>query len=266
MLQLSVTVRPEHVERALDQLLVAYPDGVHVREEESGVLLTVARDELGDVAGALAHVEDLLLTDPQVREVPDDWRERRQQRFVPRRYGDRLAVRPPWAAPAEPAWLDVVIDDEGGAFGSGEHPTTRACLELLCRIDPEDSLADLGCGSGVLAVAAALLGWPTVYAVDLDPRSVRAAAENAGRNGVEVSTSALDLMVDAPPAATLTLANVPADVHTSLAGRLASRTVVATGIEADRLDEVTAAYTRAGYRSVVAEEMVGWALLVLERS
>lgn len=265
MQRLTVTVRAEHVEPVLDRLLASHPEGVHVLAAGEHTRLVVEGADLAGLAGREER-QALLVCPPTVEDVPDDWRERRRSRYVPRRYGDRLVVRPSWATPGDGSLLEVVLDERDAAFGSGEHPTTRACLELLCRLEPEDSLADLGCGSGVLAIAAAKLGWPAVHAVDVDPRSVRAAAANAMRNGVAITTSTRDLTREAPPPATLTLANVPAHVHTSLQGRLTSRTVVATGIESARLPEVAEAYGRNGYRTVVAEEMLGWALLVLERA
>ena len=118
-------------------------------------------------------------------EVPDDWAERWKRFHAPVLVGGRLWVRPPWeAAPLRPGVLDLVIDP-GQAFGTGAHPTTRLCLELLLGLEPRGSLADLGCGSGVLAIAAARLGFepghrawtPTAAAVD-------ATHENARANGV----------------------------------------------------------------------------------
>ena len=88
--------------------------------------------------------------------------------------GERLTVRPPWE-PAAATALDVVIDP-GQAFGTGAHATTRLCLELLLELEPGGSLLDLGCGSGVLAIVAAQLGFRPVLAVDNDPASLLATA------------------------------------------------------------------------------------------
>lgn len=262
---LTLTVRAEDVEHALDVLLPRFPEGVHTRAVDGRVELLVYGAPAPDVE-LLATLDPTLLAPPAVTSASDDWRERRRQRFRPHVYGGRLAVRPAWAEPPPDGVIDVVLGQEAAAFGTGDHPTTRACLELLCQLPPEDSLADLGCGSGVLAIAAARLGWPDVTAVDVDPRSVSAAAANALRNGVDVKTRTLDLVRDALPAATVSLANVPAFVHERLAGRLASRTVVATGIESGHAATVVAAYEAAGYRQVVVEDLFGWTLLVAERA
>src|SRR5690606_664719 len=94
----------------------------------------------------------------------------------------RLRVRPPWEPPRE-GLLDVVIDP-GMAFGTAQHATTRACLELLCGLPAGGPLVDAGCGSGVLSVAARRLGFGPVWAIDSDPLSVEATVGNARRNGV----------------------------------------------------------------------------------
>jgi ribosomal protein L11 methyltransferase len=260
---LTLAVRPGRLEEALDVLLPRFPDGVHVVERDAGPEVLVYGAEPPDPAAA-EPVRELLRSAPKLAEAPEDWRERRRERYVPHTYGGRLVVRPAWAPPPDAGLLDLVLDGEHAAFGSGEHPTTRACLELLCQLPPEDHLADLGCGSGVVAVAAALLGWRRVSALDVDQRSVLATAENALRNGVEVETATADLTRDPVPGSTLAVANVPAWVHERLAGRLTSRTVVATGIEAPQRPAVVAAYEAAGYAPVVVEDLMGWTLLVAE--
>ena len=113
-------------------------------------------------------------------EVADDWRERWRSYHRPAVVRERLTVRPPWEPPGTTP-LDVVIDP-GQAFGTGAHATTRLCLELLLEVGPPGSLLDLGCGSGVLAIAAARLGFAPVVAVDNDPAAVAAANANAALN------------------------------------------------------------------------------------
>ena len=125
--------------------------------------------------------------------VPDDWAERWRAFHEPVLVGERIWVRPPWSEP-RPGAIDLVVDP-GQAFGTGSHPTTRLSLELLLELEPEGSLADLGCGSGVLAIAAAKLGFGPVSAIDHDPAALEATRANAAANGV-----ALDRIERARPA------------------------------------------------------------------
>ncbi|MDQ4054675.1 MAG: 50S ribosomal protein L11 methyltransferase, partial [Actinomycetota bacterium] len=240
---LTLAVRPADVERALDVLMPAYPEGVHLHPGDGHTEILVYRAE---PPAPVAGLDGLLVAPPNVAEVSDDWRVRRRERFRAPVFGGRLVVRPEWADPLPGTDLEVVLAEAGAAFGSGSHPTTRACLELLCRVPVEDSIADLGCGSGVLAVAAARLGWPEVHALDVDPRSVRATTANARRNGVEVAVRAADLTAETPAPTTVALANVPPFVHAALAPRLSSRTVVATGVESGDAGEVVGLYRAAG--------------------
>src|SRR6185295_17444929 len=113
----------------------------------------------------------------------------------------------PWERPLEDG-LDVVIDP-GQAFGTGAHHTTRLCLELLLELDPDGALADWGCGSGVLAIAAARLGWDPVLACDWEAASVEATRENAVVNGVPgIAVERLDLRRDEGPWAPVVVANL----------------------------------------------------------
>ncbi len=123
----------------------------------------------------------------ETKVVPDeDWAESWKQFFKPRRIGKRFVVRPTWE-PFESCEGDLeIVLDPGQAFGTGDHPTTRMCLELMERVELEGkAVADIGCGSGILSVGAKKLGASSVVAVDIDPLSVESARENAQRNNVE---------------------------------------------------------------------------------
>lgn len=121
--------------------------------------------------------------------VEENWEENWKRFFKPRRVGKRFVVRPTWEEfAAAPEDLEIVLDP-GQAFGTGDHPTTRMCLELLDeQVKPGDSVADIGCGSGILSVGAKKLGAVSVVAVDIEPLSVEVARENAVLNGVEFET------------------------------------------------------------------------------
>ena len=262
-----MTVPTAALEDVLDALVPLLPRGVHERDLGEG-RTELAFYELAsalpdrDVLKAIAG-EGLLGWDEE--EVPDDPRERR------RRYGrawevaGRLRVRSPDDPPGDGSLPELVIESAAGAFGTGAHPTTRMCLELLLEIEPGGPFADLGCGAGVLAIAAAGLGFEPVLAVDHEPQSVAATRRNAERNGAEVDVLELDLLAVAPPPAPTLAANVPPPVHAALAPRLAPAVihVIASGFVAAERDAVVAAY--AGFRPL-ARLGDGWQAVLLERS
>jgi ribosomal protein L11 methyltransferase len=119
--------------------------------------------------------------------VEVNWEENWKQFFKPRRVGRRFVVRPTWeSVELDKDDLEIVLDP-GQAFGTGDHPTTRMCLELLeDAVKPGDTVADIGCGSGILSVGAAKLGARRVVAIDIEPISVEVAKENAAMNGVTI--------------------------------------------------------------------------------
>ena len=161
-----------------------------------------------------------------------------------------LWVGPPWEeAPADA--LAVVVDP-GRAFGTGAHPTTRLCLELLLAEVPGGVL-DLGCGSGVLAIAAAKLGHQPVVAVDLDESAVAAARANAERNAVELDALRVDALTGALPATDLALANIALDAVEALGGRLDVARLVTSGYLAADVPVLR------GFRRLARRELDGWA-------
>lgn len=147
------------------------------------------------IAGSEAIAEDLKeelrrlgAVEVVLNEVPDqDWSEVWKAHFKPHRVGERFVVVPSWEA-YEPQPHDIILTlDPGQAFGTGEHPTTRLCLRLMERFDiAGKDVLDLGCGSGILAIAAAKLNAARVTATDIEPSAVEIARENAAANGIEL--------------------------------------------------------------------------------
>jgi ribosomal protein L11 methyltransferase len=182
-------------------------------------------------------------------EVEPGWQEAWKRFHRPLRVG-RLWLGPPWEDP-DPDAVPVVIEP-GLAFGTGAHATTRLCLELLLE-RPPTSVLDLGCGSGVLSVAAAQLGFRPVTALDVDPQAVDAARENAGRNGVEIAVSQADVFADELPEAQLSLANITLDGVELLAPRLKGAELIASGYLAAARPAPT------GWRHRERREADGWA-------
>jgi ribosomal protein L11 methyltransferase len=181
--------------------------------------------------------------------------------------GDRLTVRPPWEPPGTSS-IDLVIDP-GQAFGTGAHATTRLCLELLLELpEPGGGFVDLGCGSGVLAIAAARLGYSPVLALDNDPASVAATAENAAVNGVSVEVRRFDLRSEDVPAADTVAANLLGPLLRAWAPRLAAvpRRLIASGLLVAEADGIAEGFAVAGLREVDRRESGEWGALLLERA
>ncbi|MBK6600338.1 MAG: 50S ribosomal protein L11 methyltransferase [Betaproteobacteria bacterium] len=184
-----------------------------------------------------------------VREVAEqDWVRLTQAQFVPLRIADRLWIVPSWCEPVDPAALNLVVDP-GLAFGTGSHPTTRLCLQWLAgELVAGESVLDYGCGSGILAVAAARLGAGTVVGVDVDPQAIAASEANAAGN----RASARFVLPEALAASGLgafdvVVANILTNPLRLLAPALARRVrpggrIVLSGILAPQADDVIAAY------------------------
>ena len=169
----------------------------------------------------------------------------------------RFWVGPPWEKP--PARVETIVIDPGRAFGTGAHPTTRMTLELLQEIAPT-SLLDVGCGSGVLAIAAVKLGFTPVVGIDTDDAAIEATLANAGVNGVELAALPCDALVDDLPTAGVAVANVALDVVERLLVRLPVTTAVTSGY----LDRDRPAV--AGWEHVDRRERDGWAADLLRRA
>jgi len=218
----------------------------------------------------------------QVREVhEEDWATAWKEHFPVMRFGSRIVIKPTWRD-YDPAPDDIIIAlDPGMAFGTGLHPTTRLCLVGLERWADEGivegaSTFDVGSGSGVLAVGAALLGAAPVRAVDTDPIAVESTNQNAARNGVVVLASQGSLPIDNGPF-DLVFANLVASILVELAEPLADTVrpgdgtpgsggrLLASGIFIDREPEVRRAFAAAGLRVVRREQEIEWVSLDLER-
>jgi ribosomal protein L11 methyltransferase len=267
MRHVALTIRAGDLDDVLDRLLLIAPQGVHELPAGEGRL------ELG-VFGDAPGREDLeaaagaALLEVRESEVDDDPARRRMEAFgrLPP-IGGRIVVRPEGAPAAGPGLLDVVVEGPRGAFGAGTHPTTVMCLELLLGLEPGGTFADLGCGTGVLAIVAVKLGWGPAVALDHEQVAVEAAKLNARRNGVEVAVGHADLLATPPPPATTLAGNMPVAVHDAVAGRLApeTRTVIVSGIVDDDLQDVAAAYGRAGLTLAAQAVRRSWAAAVLVR-
>jgi ribosomal protein L11 methyltransferase len=268
VIRLGLRVHPEDAEAVLAQLLELSPNGVE--ETDAGELVEFAvygaPGELPELP-ALRAAAGAALCEVVTERLPDDWFDGWKRFHTPVVIGERLRIRPPWAPPAaSPGQLDIVIDP-GQAFGTGSHDTTRACLELMLDLPPAGSFADVGCGSGVLAIAAAVLGWAPVMALDVEPEAVRAAGANSRANGADVEVRRLDLRRDPPPAADTIAANLLRPLLLDLAGGLDSppRHLIAGGLLRKEADDVVDAFARRGLRERHRRETGEWATILFER-
>jgi ribosomal protein L11 methyltransferase len=222
-------------------------------ESDPAAVLAAAAGALGRPAPAL-----------EVRFVADqDWVRLTQAQFEPIPIGGRLVITPSWHATDDASQIEIVLDP-GLAFGTGSHPTTRLCLQWLeAHLAAGATVIDYGCGSGILAIAAARLGAARVTAIDIDPQALVATRDNAHRNRVEVEVRATS---DArPPPADVVVANILSSPLKLLAPMLTDLVrpggaLVLSGVLERQVDEVSAAYGPRLALSV-AGRSDGWACL-----
>jgi ribosomal protein L11 methyltransferase len=220
---------------------VLAPEGFEEVDHADEIELAAYGDAAGRVLATFPEAEQ--------HELEAGWEERWREFHRPVRIGP-LWVGPPWERPPEDA-VPVVIDP-GRAFGTGAHPTTRLCLEFLLDL-PRSGLLDVGCGSGVLSIAAARLGYGPVTAVDAAEAAVEATGANAAANGVVLNARVLDGLSEPLPTAELVVANIAFDAVTALARRISSLRLLTSGyLVADQP-------VLAGYERVARRELDGWA-------
>ncbi len=208
-----------------------------------------------DPDSLLTHLQLLtggVLPEHQIEQIADqDWERSWMDNFQPMRFGRRLWIVPSWHQAPEPDAVNLLLDP-GLAFGTGTHPTTALCLEWL---DGQDlhgcSVLDFGCGSGILAIAALLLGASQAVGTDIDPQALEASRDNASRNGIEPARLPLYLPAELPPQqADVVVANILAGPLVALAPQITSLVkpggrLALSGILAEQADEVRAAYSDA---------------------
>ena len=197
---------------------------------------------------------------PATGSIPDeDWKLSYRKHFKTEVISPRLVVRPPWEAVTPASGQKVLTLDPGIAFGTGQHPTTRACLDAIDALAEENAdrtFLDVGCGSGILSIAAALEGFRDVRGFDNDPDAVRNANENAEANGLGALFSDGDLSVPGTAApADVVAANVLAPVLVRFAREVGALVnpggrLILSGILDEQYEEVRAAYAALGFAEV----------------
>jgi ribosomal protein L11 methyltransferase len=230
-------------------MLELFPEGFEERETREGLELVAYTDAGGEerLWAAFGTVS--------ANEVPAGWEERWRAFHRPVRVGP-LWVGPPWEQP--PADATAVVIDPGRAFGTGGHPTTRLGLEFLLDVEP-GSLVDVGCGSGVVAIAAASLGFAPVIAVDHESAAVEATERNATANGITLEIRQADAFAAGLPESDAVVANVSAAFVRELAPALRTQSLIASGyLESEEL-------ALPGFRRVERRVEGGWAADLFRR-
>ena len=247
-----VTVRTprEAAEEARAAFVALAPQGYEERDVEDGVELAVFVD------GEMLETMRARLPGATVEPVEDGWEDAWQAFHRPVEVAG-IWIGPPWETPPDPA--RAVVIDPGRAFGTGAHPTTRLCVELLADHGRGGALLDVGCGSGVLGIAAVRLGFHPVTCVDVDPVAVETTVANAAANGVEVVARLVDALSEPLPAADVAVANVLLDPVEAILGRLDTKVAITSGYLAGERP------AHAGWRHEETAVLDGWAADRLER-
>jgi ribosomal protein L11 methyltransferase len=224
-------------------MLELFPEGFEERDDAGDVELAAYTDGAGEerlwqaFGGATGE------------RVEEGWEDRWREFHRPAQVGP-LWLGPPWETP--PAGAIAVVIDPGRAFGTGGHATTRLCLELVLDVGG-GALLDVGCGSGILAISAAKLGFRPVVAVDVDPVAVEVTRQNAAANGVDVDVRLADATVDDMPASHVAVANIALGPVDLIAPRLDCDLLVTSGyLESERP-------TLGGFAPLGRRTAQGWA-------
>jgi ribosomal protein L11 methyltransferase len=271
LVRLGIRVRRERAEIALAALLPILQNGAEETEpdqDEVEYAVYAPRAELPKEDDIRALVGDALL-DVTLTEIPPGWERRWHQYLQPVEVASgarRLRIRPPWQAAGGDRGVTEIVIDPGELFGAGTHPTTQLCLELLMELEPGGPLCDWGAGSGILAVTAARLGFGPVDAVEVMPDGLEAIQRNAAANGVSVRTYWRNLAATPAPWAPTVTANLTLDLLEEIAASALERPperMVASGVLADRIEAVAAAYERHGLIEAERRIQGEWAAVLL---
>lgn len=279
--EIGFVVTPERAEEWIATLVEIGASGVEERDQttfqkaaDAAAPLLVVWVPVGQARAFLERAREAGLPPPAEasrERDEDEWRDVWKQYFAPRKVG-RFVIVPSWekyVAAADEIVLDM---DPGRAFGTGGHPSTRLCLVAISELETCERFLDVGCGSGVLAIACAkMFGAASGIAVDVDADAVDVSRENATRNAVgdRISVSATPVGEVHGPFDVVT-ANILPDVLVPLAGEIAARvgaggSLILSGILRELADNVEAAYVAEGMRATARLDEEGWRALVMTR-
>ena len=254
-------------------ITVYLPDNSQGADMLSSVRAMLAEVKSGDKDGSYGRLEAEL---SNIRE--EDWANNWKQYFKPLKVGEKLVIKPSWEEYENTDGRIILEIDPASSFGTGQHHTTRLCLELLEKcISPGDRILDLGCGSGILSIGAMLLGADSAVAVDIEENSAATAMENALKNNIspekyrtycgniiddEALASEIDGKYD------IITANIVADVLIAMRNHFRrylkeNGILIISGIIEERMDEVVDSVEAAGFESLEKNIKEGWAAVKL---
>jgi ribosomal protein L11 methyltransferase len=243
--RIAVRVPDGEAEPVRARLLEVSPVGFEELELDGGTVELAVYADSDGAAELLAKLPGATV-EPVAEGWEDAWRD-----FHRPVVAGGLWLGPPWETPPDPS--RAVVIDPGRAFGTGAHPTTHLSVDLLANAATRGSLLDVGCGSGVVAIAAARLGFAPVHAVDLDPVAVEVTRTNARVNGVAVETAVADALTGALPSVDVAVANVLLRPVELILARLDAQEAITSGYLAGERP------AHAGWRHVATRAAAGWA-------
>ena len=301
--EVKIYVKTEDTERASNIAVMAVPYGIYIEDysdleqaaweiahidlidedllqkDRAESIVHIYIEEGNNPAEAVSFISDRLTAEKIDFRIEtdgcseEDWADKWKAFFKPTPVGERLFVRPIWIDDYDAGNRAVLNIEPGAAFGTGTHDTTRLCLETLDKIIKEgDTVLDIGCGSGILAIASMLLGATEGFGVDIDELAVKTAKENGKMNGLdepELKFVCGDLADKVTKKYDVVVANIVADIIILFSTQVRAfmkqgAKFIASGIIDTRADEVVTALQNAGLKLVERIEHGGWVCLVCE--
>ena len=302
--EVKIYVKTEDTERASNIAVMAVPYGIYIEDysdleeaaweiahidlidedllqkDRAESIVHIYIEEGNNPAEAVSFISDRLTAEKITFRIEtdgcseEDWADKWKAFFKPTPVGERLFVRPIWIDEYDAGDRAVLNIEPGAAFGTGTHETTRLCLETLDKIIKDgDTVLDIGCGSGILAIASMLLGAKEGFGVDIDPLAVKTAKENGLMNNFkepELTFVCGDLDDKITDTYDIVIANIVADIIIRLCDSVPSKVkdggyFIASGIIDARADETVSAIENAGFTIIDKIESNGWVCVVSKK-